>query len=74
MGSGACPDDDSNPPKYLHVDHRIESLKALENVIYTFSDWSSMLRDDAAKHVIVISDDNDEWGAAQFNDCTSPRR
>jgi len=68
VGSGACPDDDSNPPQYLHVDNRIESLKALENIVGTYSDWSSMLRDESAKHVVVISDDNDEWGATQFND------
>jgi hypothetical protein len=66
VGSGACPADDSNPPDYLHVDQRIESRKALQRIVGTYADWSSMLRDGAAKHVLVVSDDTDEWTAEQF--------
>jgi hypothetical protein len=68
VGSGACPADDSNPPNYLHVNQRIESLKALQRVVGTYAQWSSMIRDHSAKHVLVVSDDSDEWTAAQFTD------
>jgi hypothetical protein len=66
VGSGVCPDDDSNPPGYLHVDHRIESMKAFENLVDTFPDWSPTLRGGSAKHVVVLSDDREEWTATQF--------
>jgi len=68
---GACEvadTDDSVPPEYLHVDVRIESLKALENIAGSYSQWSSILRPGAAKHFVVISDDNDEWTAERFNE------
>jgi hypothetical protein len=68
---GACETadtDDSVPPEYLHVDERVESLKALENIADTYGQWSAILRPGAAKHFVAISDDNEEWTAAQFNE------
>jgi len=68
---GACEAagaDDSVPPEYLHVDERVESLKALENIADTYGQWSAILRPGAAKHFVVISDDNEEWSATQFNE------
>lgn len=66
---GACEDDtdDSNPPIYLHVNSKVESRKGLESIVDTYAQWKDMLRPDAAKHVIVVSDDNDDWTAEQFN-------
>lgn len=66
VGAGTCPADDSLPPSYLHVDQRIESVKALQRIVGSYASWSSMIRDHSAKHVLVISDDTDEWTAAQF--------
>lgn len=66
VGSGGCPDSDTNLPGYLHVDSRVESTKALLSVSETVPDWQSMLRDGTDKHVVIISDDTDEWTADQF--------
>lgn len=59
--------DDSLPPEYLHVDSSVESTKGLESIVDTHADWGHMIRDGAAKHVVMVSDDNDDWSAAQFN-------
>ncbi|MBW2700522.1 MAG: hypothetical protein JRF33_06850 [Deltaproteobacteria bacterium] len=68
---GACDEagntDDSNPPNFLHVNSKVESTWGLLSIIDTFDQWQGMLRLDAAKHVIMISDDNDSWSAEQFN-------
>ena len=60
-------EDDSNPPGYLHVDSSVESRKTLESIVDTHAQWSGMIRDNAAKHVVVVSDDNDDWTAEEFN-------
>lgn len=67
-GACAAETDDSQPPDYLHVEERIESLKAYESLMNAYPQWSTILRPGAAKHIIVISDDNDEIAAAAFND------
>lgn len=59
--------DDSVPPEYLHVNSSVESTKGLESIVDTHGEWGHMIRDDAAKHVVVVSDDNDYWTAEQFN-------
>jgi hypothetical protein len=68
---GGCPasspDSDTSLPDFLHVDRRIESLKALGRLVLTYPTWSFMLRPEAVKHVLVISDDNDEWSAQSFD-------
>lgn len=68
---GACGEseytDDSNLPNYLHVDESIESVKALENIVSTHKQWEDMIRDNSAKHVVVVSDDNDYWSAVDFH-------
>lgn len=68
---GACGQeentDDSNPPDYLHVNSSVESRKTLESIVDTHAEWGSMIRDNAAKHVVVVSDDDDDWTAEQFN-------
>ena len=59
--------DDSVPPEYLHVNSSVESTKGLESIVDTHGEWGHMIRDDSAKHVVVVSDDNDDWTAEQFN-------
>ena len=58
--------DDSNPPHYLHVNQSIPSHKGLNRTILTYQSWKSMLRKDSIKHLVSITDDNDEWSAAAF--------
>jgi hypothetical protein len=69
---GGCPDGgpyaDNNPPGYLHIDLRIPSQKAFNQIISTYADWSGVLRPDAVTHFVVISDDGEEWTAQAFKD------
>ena len=67
---GACQPgantDDSTDHEYLHVNSKVESRKGLESIVDTHDQWGFMLRDNAAKHVVMVSDDNDDWTADQF--------
>ena len=68
--------DDNNPPRYLHLSTRVPSMKGLEWLVTTYEDnngltesgWHDMLRQNAAKHVVVVSDDGDETTAAEFDE------
>ncbi len=75
--AGACSElgnlDDSNLPGFLHVDETVESRKALQSIADTSPLWSAMIRDDAAKHVVVVSDDGDDWTAEQFTTALTDR-
>ncbi|MBW2454717.1 MAG: hypothetical protein JRI68_09405 [Deltaproteobacteria bacterium] len=66
LGSGGCPNDD-NLPTLLHVKQHVGSSDALIQILSRFDDYKSMLRHDASKHVVVISDDDSAIGAAQFD-------
>lgn len=67
LGSGGCPDTDSNPPKFLHVPgSQIASNDALLRIIEHYPDYSPFLRQDAVTHVVVVSDDNSLLSAADF--------
>jgi hypothetical protein len=62
------PYDDDNPPNYLHVSEPVPSTGGLAKVLSTYDQWSSMIRDNSAKHVVVVSDDNDDTTAQSFVD------
>ena len=66
--AGACgaAADDSNPERYLHVNQSIPSHKGLNRTIMTYPSWKTMLRKGSVKHIVSITDDNDEWTAAAF--------
>jgi hypothetical protein len=57
LGSGQCPND-TNPPKYLHVNVGVGSNDALAKILSTHEQWKDAMRPDGKKHVIVVSDDN----------------
>ncbi|MBN2725374.1 MAG: hypothetical protein JXR95_15020 [Deltaproteobacteria bacterium] len=69
---GGCPDGgpyaDTNEPIYFHVSEPIPSTQGLSKVVSTYDRWSHMIRDNSAKHIVVVSDDNDDWTAQQFID------
>lgn len=68
FGAGTgCPADDSHLPNYLHLSTRVPSTKGLRWIVENYSDYQQMLRDDATRHVVVISDDGDEWTSSQFD-------
>jgi hypothetical protein len=60
--------DDSNPPSYLHVSIKVPSTRGLERTITTHAQWKQMMRPGSTRHVVIVSDDTDEWTAPQFND------
>ncbi len=67
LGSGGCPTSDSNPPQFLHIDQTIDSWNALQQIIARYPDWSVARRPDAALHIVVVSDDNSQLPAAEFD-------
>jgi hypothetical protein len=65
LGSGACPDDDTRMPTFLHVDQEVDSNNALELMIDTFPRYRSTLRPEAQKHLVVVTDDESDLSAAE---------
>lgn len=67
LGSGGCPNQDSNPPKFLHVpDSDIASSNALSRLVELYPGYGPLLRPDSLTHVVVVSDDNSALPAADF--------
>jgi hypothetical protein len=60
LGSGGCPTQDTNPPTYTHVDQHVDSHDALDLIISTYPQYQQVLRPEASKHVLVITDDTPE--------------
>jgi hypothetical protein len=66
LGAGTCPNDDTNLPGYLHVDQGVGSENALEVLLSRWPDYASSMRPGAAKHIVVVSDDNSSLAANDF--------
>jgi hypothetical protein len=67
LGSGQCPADD-NLPVFKHVDQHVDSHDALQQILGRYADYKDMMRPEAVKHVIVISDDDaTKISAAEFD-------
>jgi hypothetical protein len=68
LGSGMCPDD-TNLPNYLHVPWPVSSVDALYKIEESYEVWwEDMLREDSARHLVVVSDDNSSLPALDFID------
>lgn len=65
-GSGSCPDD-NNPPGYLHIVDGVGSNDGLQKIIQHHATWAPMMRATANKHIIVITDDDSDLSATDFN-------
>jgi len=63
LGGGGCPDDDNSTPTFTHVDEFVNSNNAWERLLATHMEWSGVIRADAVKHIVVITDDasNMDW-------------
>lgn len=68
LGSGGCDAQDSRPPEYLHIGQRVDSHDALDLLLSTEPEWSSVLRPDAPLHIVVVSDDNANMQADEFEE------
>jgi hypothetical protein len=67
LGSGGCPNQDTNQPLFLHVDQFVASHDALEQVLDHFDTWGPTTRPDATTHVFVVTDDESNIGPNNFD-------
>ncbi len=65
VGSGMCPDDEKLPA-YRHVVEEVGSNDALQKVITTYDDWKNVLRPNATKTFLVVSDDESDMTPGEF--------
>jgi hypothetical protein len=66
-GQDAKVTDDNNPPKYTHIETRVPSVKGLEWLLNNYQNFKDVLRPNAKKHIVIVSDDTDETTADEFN-------
>jgi hypothetical protein len=66
FGSGSCPSD-SNLPIYRHNTTEIHSTDALQVILNTYGSWSASLRPGVSTEVIVVTSDNSNLSAANFD-------
>ena len=67
LGIDGCPDADTNPPAFVHLDTRISSHDALEQILDNQPQWSMSLRPEAPLHFVVVTDDESDLAAIQFD-------
>jgi hypothetical protein len=67
LGSGGCPTQDNNPPLFTHINQKVESHDAFQQILNTYDQYKDMLRPDSAKHIVVITDDESDMSAADFD-------
>jgi hypothetical protein len=66
LGNGACPGD-SNPLDYVHVAVGVGSTDGLQKILDHYAEWSVNFRPTAAKHIILVSDDDSDLSANAFH-------
>jgi hypothetical protein len=66
LGSGACPDD-TNLPGYFHIPDGVGSNDGLQKILDHFPDWAPHMRPTASKHIIMVTDDDSDLSATDFN-------
>lgn len=69
LGSGDCPNDDTAILR--HVKQHVDSHDALERILDEYDTYKDFLRVGAKKHVVVISDDDSDMGADDFDEALS---
>lgn len=67
LGSGGCPGTDTNLPRFSHISRTVSSTSALSDVLATQAEWLPHLRSQAAKHVIIVTDDNSSLAGESFD-------
>jgi hypothetical protein len=67
LGGGGCPQADNNPPTFTHVSTQVSSHDAWEQVLDNHQEWSAAIREDAVKHLVVITDDTSDMGYEEFD-------
>jgi hypothetical protein len=67
LGAGNCPAKDTKLPSFLHINDEVGSTNPLPKLLEHHPDWKDSMRPDAAKHIVVVSDDNSDLGADAFD-------
>jgi hypothetical protein len=67
LGSGGCPAADSNPPVFTHIDQEVDSNNALQLLLGQHAAWAGVMREDAAKHIVIVTDDESDLDAVSFD-------
>lgn len=67
LGVGDCPDNDTNLPGFLHVDIRVGSNDAWDELLDSYDDWSSVIREESSKHIVIVSDDEPNLTDTEFD-------
>ncbi len=67
LGAGNCPAKDTKLPTFLHINDEVGSTNPLPKLLEHHPEWKDSMRPTAAKHVVVVSDDNSEIGANDFD-------
>ncbi|MGH1342874.1 MAG: hypothetical protein ACRBN8_15030 [Nannocystales bacterium] len=67
LGVGDCPDNDTNLPIFRHLDIRVGSHDAWDDLLDSFTDWQPSIRKNSSKHVVIISDDDPNMSDDDFD-------
>ena len=67
LGVGNCPAKDTKLPTFLHIDDGVGSTNALAKLLEHHKTWKDSMRPDAAKHIVIVSDDDSDMGANAFD-------
>lgn len=68
LGSGGCPNQDTNAPTFVHIDERIGSSNALSLILQDADQWGAWMRPEATTHIFVVTDDESNLGGQSFLD------
>ena len=71
LGSGQCPGD-TNLPIFKHVDQEVGSRDGLQLLVSLFPQYQDMYRPGASKHFFMVTDDDSDMSAADFNAQITP--
>lgn len=67
LGGGGCPLADNSPPTFTHVNQSVGSHNAWQVLISTHGQWSGAMREEAVKHIVVVTDDTSNMDWSDFD-------
>ena len=67
LGAGGCPGADTNPPLFTHINQEVDSNNALQILLGQHGGWAGVMREDAAKHLVIVTDDESDIDAVSFD-------
>ncbi len=67
LGNGGCPNADTFPPTFTHVDERVASHDAWEVLLQTHPEWAPAIRAESSKHIVVVTDDTSNMDMTEFD-------